>query len=73
MSTPPSGRKADEDLSAVARRIPKAKRGKNVEESQQMELQRRNLVWMVDFLCKNEHYAGKIREMIENGLVKLGD
>lgn len=50
MSTPLSGgKKHDEDLAAVARRIPKAKRGKTVAESQELGLTRKNLVWVVEF------------------------
>lgn len=69
--TSPSGFTLTGELSSVAKRIPRARKGSTVQESQQLEMRRQSLVNVVDFLCKYEIYAPKVWEMLQLGQICL--
>lgn len=60
------------ELSGLAKRIPKAKKGNTVAESNANQTLRSNLMWLVDFVVKNEMAATTIRDMLQNGQILWG-
>ena len=62
---------AEAELCSLAKRIPKAKKGKTTAETAMFESRRANLVKCVQWLVTNEDRAGKMWELIENGHIKL--
>lgn len=66
-----SSAKQSNELCSLAKRIPKARKGATLQESQTLEARRQSLIRSVDLLCKNEAYAVKVWEMLQLGQIVL--